>query len=63
MIDEHSYSTACSTKCATEMQRLDAELKGVEDKLTALTLEVGKRKPMTINDIKENEEKVCYYIV
>ena len=58
MMEEHSYSTACSINCATEMQRLDGQLKLVEEKIATLTLEVDKRKPMSINDIKENEEKV-----
>jgi uncharacterized protein with PhoU and TrkA domain len=40
------------------MQQLAEEIKDLEKVLNNLKIQTRKPKPMSINDIKENEEKV-----
>ena len=46
-----------SFNCTQEMQRLSTEIQ-LEKELLALKIESSKRKPISIHDIKYNEEKV-----
>ncbi|XP_048751177.2 uncharacterized protein LOC125662870 [Ostrea edulis] len=43
------------------MQRLSEEIRGLERELGALKVESNKSKPMSINNIKDNEEKMLLY--
>jgi hypothetical protein len=58
MMIEHSYSASCTLNCAQAMQQLSEEIKGLEKELNNLKIQIRKPKPMSINDIKENDEKV-----
>ncbi|XP_062566246.1 uncharacterized protein LOC134228596 [Saccostrea cucullata] len=57
LISEHNYSASCTFNCTQEMQRLSTEIQ-LEKELLALKIESSKRKPISIHDIKYNEEKV-----
>ncbi|XP_062606282.1 uncharacterized protein LOC134268094 isoform X1 [Saccostrea cucullata] len=57
LISEHNYSVSCTFNCTQEMQRLSTEIQ-LEKELLALKIESSKRKPISIHDIKYNEEKV-----
>ncbi|XP_062608110.1 uncharacterized protein LOC134269954 isoform X3 [Saccostrea cucullata] len=57
LISEHNYSASCTLNCTQEMQRLSTEIQ-LEKELLALKIESSKRKPISIHNIKYNEEKV-----
>ena len=58
MMIEHNYSASCTLSCSQEMQRLSSEIKDLEKELGLLKIQSRKPKPMSIKDIKDNEEKV-----
>ncbi|XP_062597605.1 uncharacterized protein LOC134259027 [Saccostrea cucullata] len=58
---EHSYTVSCSRNCSKEMQRLSSEIKKLEEELRAIKVNMDKRKPMTVAEIKDNEEKMLLY--
>ncbi|XP_061192287.1 uncharacterized protein LOC133200517 [Saccostrea echinata] len=58
LISDHNYSASCTFNCTQEMQRLSTEIEHLEKELHALRLESSKRRPMSIHDIKDSEEKV-----
>ncbi|XP_062589140.1 uncharacterized protein LOC134250814 [Saccostrea cucullata] len=61
LISEHDYSASCTFNCTQEMQLLSTEIQQQEKELLALEIESSKRKPMSIHDIKYNEEKMLLY--
>lgn len=43
------------------MQQLSSEIKKLEEELVALKINSNKRKPMTVAEIRDSEEKVNIY--
>lgn len=58
MMTEHNYSAAFIPSCAQEMQRLSDEIQHLEKELAELQVSCNKQRPMSIDDIQGNKEKV-----
>ena len=58
---DHGYSTASSRASAAELQRLDDRTNDLVKQVEALKLEAKQRKPMTVHDIKDNDETVSLF--
>ncbi|XP_065941422.1 uncharacterized protein [Magallana gigas] len=58
---DHSYTVSCLRNCLIEMQQLSSEIKKLEEELVALKINSNKRKPMTVAEIRDSEEKMLLY--
>ncbi|XP_062612902.1 uncharacterized protein LOC134274651 [Saccostrea cucullata] len=58
---EHSYATPCTLTCAAEMKRLVSQCQTLEEQIASLTVDAAKTKPMSIDQIKDSEEKMLLY--
>lgn len=61
MMIQHNYSASCTPSCAQEMQHLSAEIQHLEKELAELRVKCNKQRPMSIDDIQGNEEKMLLY--
>lgn len=58
---EHNHSASCTPSCAKKMQHLSGEIQHLEKELAELRVTCNKQRPMSIDEIQGNNEKMLLY--